>query len=279
MINLIPMAGLGSRFSKEGYLLPKPLISVSGKPMIAKVIEDLPKADKWIFVIRKEHLEYGLDKIINKYVKNAIIIPIDYTTEGQACTCMLAWEHINPEQELLIAACDNGYLYDKHKFERLKAENDFSCIAWTFTKRETLLRNPNAWGWYGVDKDNTTINKISVKKPISDNPYLDHAVTATFYFKKAKYFKEAYELMVKENHRINNEFYVDSIPSFLMKLGKKSAIFDVDMYIGWGKPDDLHEYEFMEYLVKNDIQIGNKDDEKHKLISLWRRYFSENERH
>ena len=35
MINIvIPMAGLGSRFSKAGYEKPKPFIDVNGKPMI-----------------------------------------------------------------------------------------------------------------------------------------------------------------------------------------------------------------------------------------------------
>ena len=31
---LIPMAGEGSRFAKEGFTFPKPLIDVEGKPMI-----------------------------------------------------------------------------------------------------------------------------------------------------------------------------------------------------------------------------------------------------
>ncbi len=57
MANIIPMAGLGSRFSKEGYILPKPLIPVSGKPMILKVIESLPISEKNIFIVRKEHID------------------------------------------------------------------------------------------------------------------------------------------------------------------------------------------------------------------------------
>ena len=36
---LIPMAGEGSRFAKEGYVFPKPLIDVDGKPMIQRVAE------------------------------------------------------------------------------------------------------------------------------------------------------------------------------------------------------------------------------------------------
>lgn len=38
---LIPMAGLGSRFSTAGYENPKPLISIYGKPMIEHAVNSL----------------------------------------------------------------------------------------------------------------------------------------------------------------------------------------------------------------------------------------------
>jgi hypothetical protein len=37
---VVPMAGLGQRFADEGYLLTKPLISVSGLPMVAQAAHD-----------------------------------------------------------------------------------------------------------------------------------------------------------------------------------------------------------------------------------------------
>lgn len=39
MINLvIPMAGRGSRFSKQGYTLPKPLVELDGKPFFGGLL-------------------------------------------------------------------------------------------------------------------------------------------------------------------------------------------------------------------------------------------------
>ena len=35
------MAGLGSRFPRDKFYLPKPLIDVNGKPMIQRAIESL----------------------------------------------------------------------------------------------------------------------------------------------------------------------------------------------------------------------------------------------
>lgn len=273
MINLIPMAGLGTRFSDAGYKLSKPLISVSDIPMIIKVIRDLPKADKWIFVMRNEHFESNVDKIIKKEVPNSIFL-VDPNPQGQAGTCMIAEKYLDRNEELFIAACDNGFLYNEKKFEELKNRKDVDCMIWTFTERETLKRNPKAWGWYKLEEDNETIKDISVKIPVSDNPYNDHAVVATFYFKKAGDFIDAINLMIKENYRINNEFYVDAIPRFLQKLGKKSIIFDVDLYVGWGKPDDLHEYERVEFMVKNEAILHDITEEEKKLLPLWKKYFN-----
>ena len=47
---LIPMAGEGSRFLKEGYAFPKPLIDVDGKPMIQTVVENLQFDAEYILV-------------------------------------------------------------------------------------------------------------------------------------------------------------------------------------------------------------------------------------
>ena len=77
MVNLIPMAGLGSRFVSQGYKLPKPLIQVSGKPMVIQAAKDLPFSDNWIFVCRLEHIkDYNLDEILKKEFPHAIIIGI-----------------------------------------------------------------------------------------------------------------------------------------------------------------------------------------------------------
>jgi NDP-sugar pyrophosphorylase family protein len=71
MANIIPMAGVGSRFEKHGYKLPKPLIPVSGMPMIINVIRGMPESDKWIFIVRQDHIdEYKIDELKKKRFQN-----------------------------------------------------------------------------------------------------------------------------------------------------------------------------------------------------------------
>ena len=65
---IMPMAGLGQRFVEEGYHTPKPLIEIKGKPMFMAVLDDLPKADIYVFVLRKNMK--NLDKILKIIKKN-----------------------------------------------------------------------------------------------------------------------------------------------------------------------------------------------------------------
>ena len=161
----------------------------------------------------------------------------------------------------------NGF--DKH----WQFDDNIDCIVWTFTQRETLRRNPAAWGWINLDDDGITIKNVSVKIPVSEDPYNDHAVVASFYFKKAKDFIEATNLMIKEDYRIRDEFYVDSIPLFLNKLGKRSVIFDVDLYVCWGTPEDLKDYQKWERICnKNEIIVDLSEEDK-KLLNLFEDYF------
>lgn len=273
MANIIPLAGLGSRFSKEGYAVPKPLIQVSGVPMIVQVIRNLPPSDKWIFIVRQEHIaDYNIDQIIKKEVPEAIIIAVNQTTLGQANTCLLAQGYLESNEPIFIAACDNSYVYNKERYNRLMARNDVDCIVWTFTQMKKMKIFPNTYGWVKLAEDNETITDMSVKVPVSKDPYHDHAVVATFHFKRSQDFIDAVNLMIKKNHRVNNEFYVDSVPTFMKQLNKNSIIFDVDQFICWGTPEELKEYEYWEKFFKEDQEFKSAIEEKEQYF-FWKKYF------
>ncbi|MGN0428167.1 MAG: hypothetical protein ACI4F0_10230, partial [Agathobacter sp.] len=242
---LIPMAGAGSRFAEAGYTVSKPAIPTYDKrtgkqlPMVVCATLDLPgvKVDgsNVIYVDRDFHATNGTEEAIKNCFPNAKFITIDYLTEGQACTCMLAEELIDNEEELLIAGCDNGMEIDRDKFAAYCDEAD--VLVFTYRHNEAVLANPNAYGWMIAD-ENDNITGTSIKKAISDNPMEDHAVVATFWFKKGSIFVEATKKMIAENDRINNEFYVDQVAKHVLDLGYKAKVFEIDRYIGWGTPAD-----------------------------------------
>lgn len=243
-INLIPLAGLGSRFSKEGYVDPKPLISVSGKPMIVQAANCMPKAPRNIFVCLEEHLvKYPLESAIKSEYPDGKIVTLNKTTEGQACTCEIGLENEEPNSPLLIAACDNGMLYDEDRYKALLDDESVDAVVWSFRNHPSSERNPEMYGWIKTDKNDTVIG-VSVKKAISDTPRKDHAIIGTFYFRKARYFKEALSRLYKNNIRVNGEFYVDSCFNELVKMNLNVKVFEIDHYIGWGTPNDYQTFNY-----------------------------------
>ncbi|MEW9501058.1 NTP transferase domain-containing protein [Jeotgalibacillus marinus] len=163
---MIPLAGAGSRFSKAGYKDPKPLIPVSGKPMVIQASEYLPKSAHRIFICLEEHLHrYELEKCITSFYEKTEILSIKQLTEGQAKTCEIGLENINLEDSLLISACDNGVLWNQEQYDQLMRDKDVDAIVWTFRNHVSSKRNPEMYGWAKIDsKQNVT--SVSVKNQL-----------------------------------------------------------------------------------------------------------------
>jgi NDP-sugar pyrophosphorylase family protein len=115
---VIPMSGNGSRFSIKGYIKPKPLIDVFDTPMITSVIKNIGFDANYIFIVKKEHVEkYNVDSILKSIVPDCKIIEISETTEGAACTVLLAKKFlIENNYPLLISNCDQYLDWDPHEF-------------------------------------------------------------------------------------------------------------------------------------------------------------------
>ena len=244
------MAGAGQRFADAGYRIHKPAIPTidrwdgTEKPMVVCATKDLPGVTKdgsnVIYVDRTFHREDGVEDAIKAYYPQAQFITVEKLTEGQACTCMLAESYLDPEEPLVIAGCDNGMDIDRQAFE--DTAKDCDCIVFTYRHNEAVLQNPNAYGWMITDAQGN-VTGTSIKKAISDTPMEDPAVVATFWFRKAKVFLEATAKMIRENDRVNGEFYVDQTVKHVLDLGYRAKIFDIDRYVGWGTPADYEGYQ------------------------------------
>jgi len=243
-INMIPLAGQGKRFLEAGYKVPKPLITIDAKPMILQAATSLPGAERHIFVCMAEHLaSFPLEAEIRREYPNAKIVQINKLTKGQACTCEIGLDGEDTESALLIGACDNGMQWDAEEYQSLLDDKKVDAIVWSFRRHPSSERNPQMYGWIKVDKHNNVLG-VSVKKQISDDPYNDHAIVGTFYFRKARYFIDALSQMYQKNITVNSEFYVDSCINELICMGLKVKVFEVTDYICWGTPDDLKTFQY-----------------------------------
>ena len=232
------MAGDGRRFKDAGYSTPKPLIKVDGKPMVIKSLESLPKASKNILIVRKDQLNIiEFKSLLSNYFKNVIIIEIDYLTEGQASTCLLAESYIPENSILNIGACDVGFKYDSNKY--IETLNNFDSFVWTYNNNPNVLIHPEMYGWVKRRVNSNEIKYVSCKKPISDKLLIDHVVSGTFTFKNSNLFFEGIKKMISKEDKVNGEYYLDNI---FNHLTNKSSVFKVEEYYSWGTPSELNNY-------------------------------------
>ncbi|MDV3926650.1 lipopolysaccharide biosynthesis protein [Elizabethkingia anophelis] len=238
---VIPMAGLGSRFAKEGYEKPKPFIDVNGKPMIVRVLENLyyPNA-RYFLIARKEHLEIEKDlvqKIEQEY--NATFIGLDKLTEGTACTVLYAREYINNDIPLMIANSDQIVDISITDFidDCLNRKLDGSIL--TFLDKEL---NPK-WSFAKINSKELVI-EVKEKEAISE-----HATVGIYMFSRGEDFVNGAIDMIIENDRVNNEFYTCPVYNYIIKENKRIGIYDINAEAmhGIGTPEDLNNY------LKKDI--------------------------
>ena len=103
---IMPMGGAGSRFFKNGYVIPKPLIEIQGRPFLywstMSILKYLDVEDI-TFVVLQEHIDkFNIDKVILKYFENAKIITLPKVLKGAVLTCMKGVNEINDDKRQLF---------------------------------------------------------------------------------------------------------------------------------------------------------------------------------
>ncbi len=245
--NLIPMAGQGSRFRKEGYRTAKPLIQILGEPMAIAAAKSFPAADRWIFLPRAEDLrKHPIERTLRSFSPDCAVIPVDGDTSGQAATCLLAKKEFNPESPLFIASCDYQTRFDAEAWSRLVADESIDGAVWTFRTGINPTQNPNAFAYCELEPDGQTIKRVVEKQTISDNPGSDPMVVGSFWYRRAEDFVLGAESMIEAGITVNGEHYVGTSINGLIERGKRFAIFDIDQWISFGNPLELRIFEYWE---------------------------------
>jgi NDP-sugar pyrophosphorylase family protein len=246
---IVPMAGLGKRFQDEGYVQTKPLIEVSGRSMVTTAIQSCPKAQQNMFVLRQDmpgvvEIQIELERNFN----NVQFHVLKELTEGQAISTLeglkaLLQNNTAVHEPITVAACDNAILYNHDQWDRLSDDNGWDVVVWGGLSHVNAKRRPEMFGWIDHDKESLDILNVSVKQPIDDT--LSHPIViGMFTFRNTEILEQCIEALVSNNHRINNEFYLDSAVNEALQLGFRCKVFNVDHFISFGTPNDLKTFEY-----------------------------------
>ncbi len=197
---VIPMAGLGSRFSTVGYNIPKPFLPIFGKPMYETVLHNLIPPELFPhtqihLIVRKEHLPL----FHNHSYSNLHLHGIPSLTEGPACTVLTLKDLINNDTPLMIANSDQYLEWNAMDFYYCLSHPDWDGVISTFHQP-----NPEDKRWSYVNMNNQgEVTEVAEKQVISQ-----WATTGIYGWKRGSDFVEGAEKMIHRNERVNNEFYV-----------------------------------------------------------------------
>ena len=118
---VIPMSGFGERFRKAGYDIPKPLIQLEGKPIIAHVIDMFPSEKDFTFICNNDHLdnpEFKMREVINQYCPKGKIIGIPSHKLGPINAVRQVITTLKMNQPVVVNYCDFACYWDWHNFKK-----------------------------------------------------------------------------------------------------------------------------------------------------------------
>ncbi len=119
---VILAGGLGSRFVKEGYEVPKPLVPLFGKPMIGVLINTLMKCGaEHIYVGANARMQSLLDYLEELRGEGLPVVTRPIITDNSYCTLKAASEGI--DGKFVAMTCDAIFPTDEFR-EYVKSVDD-----------------------------------------------------------------------------------------------------------------------------------------------------------
>lgn len=242
---VMPMAGAGSRFFKNGFVTPKPLIEINDKPFLfwaTKSISNFIEVEDIIFVVLEQHIkEFKIDEKIKEYFPKAKIVTIPEILNGAVLTCMEGIKEIDDDLPIIFNDCDHAFI--SSEFNTYANSGKFDELDGGLL---TFESNEPRYSFLQMDEVGNVINTVE-KKVVSN-----HAICGAYYFKNKEIFLDcANEYLDKCNY---SEYFVSGLYNIMAEKKMKIANFKCDLHVPFGTPD--------EYYVAKDNEIFRKVIEK-----------------
>ena len=235
---LILMAATSDPFEQAGYPYPRNLVEAAGIPLIQRVIESLASPREagatFIFALqRSEVLRHHTADVIRLLLPDAVIVEAHGRTGGAACTALLAIDHINGDEPLLILNGD-------------EVRNvDLQAIVEDFQGREldggvvVFEAVHPRWSFVRCD-ENGLVVETAEKRPISNL-----ATTGAYYFARGSDFVVGATKMIKKDACVDGKFYVCPVYNELILNQAKIGVTQIDRgaYFKLTSPQEVRAYE------------------------------------
>lgn len=240
---VIPMSGFGERFRKAGYDLPKPLIMVEGKPIIAHVIEMFPGESDFLFVCNQDHLDeprYRMREVLGQYCPTGRIVGIPAHSQGPIGAVLKARDWVKPDQPVIVNYCDFTCYWDYRDFKSFVTET--GCAGAVPAYRGFHPHSLGSTFYAYMRHDGLWMQDIQEKQPFTDAPTDEFASSGTYYFASGALCLDLFQEVHDRPLLVGGEFYASMAYKVLRERGLPIAIYELQHFMQWGTPQDLEEY-------------------------------------
>jgi glucose-1-phosphate thymidylyltransferase len=240
---VIPVAGFGSRLRPHTHSLPKVLLHVAGKPIIAHILDELKLQN-----INKITIIYGYKgDMIRDYIDKTYDFDVEYVEQkellglGHAIWC--AKDTFNGEDLLMILG-DTIFDADLSK-------------AWEQGKSSIGVKeieDPRRFGVV-VETENGLIDYM-VEKP--QEFVSNKAIVGIYYIKNSNLLGEQLQKLIDEEIKTRGEYQLTDSLQMMLESGEQMVAFPVSGWLDCGKKETmLQTNRFL--LKKNDNKYEGSD--------------------
>ena len=240
---VIPMSGFGERFRKAGYSLPKPLIEVDGKPIIAHVIDLFPGEFDFLFICNNEHLSnsaYRLKEILNQYCPTGRIVGIPSHKLGPVYAIWQVEDMIDSDRPVVVNYCDFTCYWKWQHFKEFVSATE--CIGAIPGYKGLHPHSLGSTNYAYMREEKGWVIDIQEKKPFTDNRMQEYASSGTYYFATGEIMKSACHEAMEKELKIGGEYYVSLAYKPLLEKKYPIVVYPIQHFMQWGTPEDLKEY-------------------------------------
>ncbi|KAA5602521.1 NTP transferase domain-containing protein [Blastochloris sulfoviridis] len=226
---IIPMAGRGSRFSKAGVSIPKPLVELAGRPFFWWATESVRRSTpigEMVFVVLREHVAaFGIDaRVLNLY-PSARIIVIDEVTSGAAETGVIGARAIANDLPVAINDCD-------HAFNAPFLDEAAAALARGSAGALVGFRaSEPCYSYVRMDEAGRVAG--TVEKVVA-SPF---AIAGCYLFRDAQTYCRLFE-----SYRLQcpyNELFISGMFNLLIEAGGTVEFWELPVHLSFGTPDEL----------------------------------------
>ncbi|MBC7420814.1 MAG: NTP transferase domain-containing protein [Bdellovibrio sp.] len=240
---IVTMAGKGQRFLDAGFVDPKPLVEVGGKPAIQYLIEAFPATWKLFFVIGEHFRTSDIEEVVCNLRPDAEVVYTDYSERGPVDTILAALPLLENEDEpVIVTYCDYTIIWDAKKFEESVKGYDAAVVSYQGFHPTYL--GPNSYCHLKVVQDR--VFRLKEKAFFTEAIETEVTSAGLYYFKSVEFLGQCLASQVAQDLNYHNEFYTS--------LALQAAIFDdptvkilnypISHMVQFGAPEDIERFEF-----------------------------------